>query len=278
LAHIIADKLGTHLGKLVQVENRAGGGGVVGSMEVVRSAPDGYTLGLATSSTVGTNPAINPAIPYSPVTDLTPIINLAATPNVIAVHPSFPARTFPQFLRELRRHPGKYAYASSGPGGVAHLQMELFKSLTATFILHIPYRGSGPALADSAGGQVPIIFDNVPSALPFTREGNLVPIVVASPQRLTIWPDVPTFKEVGLESCNRMAHYGLVGPKGVPRDVVDKVHEAARKTLDESVVRKRIAESGALIVGSGPEQFAEQIKTELASYKDLVVSRRLSID
>ena len=278
LAHLISEKLGANLGRPVLVENKAGGGGVVGSMELIRSSPDGYTLGVATVSTTATNPAINPAIPYNPTTDLTPIINLAATPNLIAVHPSFPARKYSEFLAELKRNPGKYSYASSGPGSVAHLQTELFKSLTGTFILHIPYRGSGPALSDTISGQIPIIFDNVPSALPFIRDGQLIPIVVAAPQRLAVLPDVPTFKEVGLEDANRMAYYGLVGPKGLPKEIVEKIHAAARKTLSDPLVRKRIEESGAEVIGSTPEQFASQIKSELASYKGVVTRRHLPFD
>lgn len=278
LAHLISEKLGANLGRPVLVENRAGGGGVVGSMELIRSSPDGYTLGIATVSTTATNPAINPTIPYNPTTDLTPIINLAATPNLIAVHPSFPASKYSEFLAELKRNPGKYSYASSGPGSVAHLQTELFKSLTGTFILHIPYRGSGPALNDTVAGQIPIIFDNAPSALPFIKDGQLVPIVVAAPRRLAGLPDVPTFKEVGLEEVNRMAYYGLVGPKGLPQEIVEKIHAAAKKTLADPLVRKRIEESGAEVIGSTPEQFASQIKSELASYKGVVTRRRLSFD
>jgi tripartite-type tricarboxylate transporter receptor subunit TctC len=277
IARAIAPKMSEAIGQQVIVENKAGAGGAIGAMEVIRSAADGYALSVATVSTTAANPAINPKIGYDPIGDFTPIINIAATPNVIAVHPSFPARDYKGFLAELKANPGKYSYASSGTGGIGHLQTELFKSLANVFVTHIPYRGAGPALTDTMAGQVPMIFDNLPSALPFIRDGRLIPIVVAAPERLAALPNVPTFKEVGLEPVNRMAYYGLLGPKGMPKEVVDKVHASVLKALDDPNTRKRIEETGSLIVANTPAQFAEQIKAEFAVYKDVVVKQKLSI-
>ena len=247
VARTIAERLSKALGQTVVVVNKAGGGGVVGANETAKAAPDGYSLGMATVSTTAANPAINPKNPYNPLTDFTPIINVAATPNVIAVHPSFPAKDYKAFV-------------------------------SGTFITQIPYRGAGPALNDTVAGQVPVIFDNLPSALPFIKDNRLVPIVVAAPQRLAVLPNVPTFKEVGLEPVNRMAYYGIYGPKGMPKDIVDKISAGVKKALEDPAVRKRIEDTGSLIVGNTPEQFAAQIKAEFDVYKRVVTEQKLTLE
>jgi len=278
VARVISEPLGKALGQNVIVENKAGGGGLVGANETAKATPDGYSLGMATVSTTASNPAINPKTPYNPLTDFTAIINVAATPNVIAVHPSFPAKDYKSFVAVLKKSPGKYSYSSSGTGGIGHLQTELWKNLQGVFVTHIPYAGAGPALRDTVGGQVEIIFDNVPSALPHIKAGRLIAMAVAAPQRLAALPDVPTFKELGLEPVNRMAYYGIYGPKGLPKEVVDKVNAATRKALEDPAVRKRIEETGSLIVGNTPEQFATQMKDELAVYKKVVETAKLKLE
>jgi len=278
IARVMGERINAALGQTLVVDNRAGGGGVLGATEIARAAPDGYTIGMATVSTTAANPAINPKIAYDPIKDFTPIINIAATPNVIAVHPSFPARDFAGFLAEIKRRPGQYNYASSGTGGIGHLQTELFKSLTNSFIVHIPYRGAGPALQDTVGGQVPIIFDNLPSALPFITDGRLIAIAIAAPQRLAQLPNVPTFAELGLGPVNRMAYYGFHGPKGMAADVVQRLHAAAKRTAEMPEVKKRIEDTGSVLVLNSPAEFAAQIAAEFEVYKQVVVKQKLRLE
>jgi tripartite-type tricarboxylate transporter receptor subunit TctC len=278
VARVVAERINAALGQTMIVENKAGGGGSVGANETAKAVPDGYALGMATVSTTAANPAINPKIPYNPLTDFTPITNIAATPNIIAVHPSFPARDYKGFIAEIKKNPGKYSYSSSGTGGIGHLQTELFKSLAGVFITHIPYRGAGPALNDTVAGQVQIIFDNLPSALPFIKDGRLIPIVVAAPSKLAVLPNVPTFKDVGLEPVNRMAYYGIYGPKGLPKEVIDKINAAVKATVALPEVKKRIEDTGSIVVANSPDEFAAQIKAEFEVYKKVVQSAKLTLD
>jgi tripartite-type tricarboxylate transporter receptor subunit TctC len=274
IARIVAEPLGKLLGQTVIVDNKAGGGGTVGALEVARAAPDGYTLGLTTASSAATNPAIA----YKPLSDFTPIINMVATPNVLAINPSFPAKDMAGFLKELRAKPGSYDYASSGTGGIGHLQMELFKSLTKTFVVHIPYAGSGPALRDTVGGQVPIIFDNLPSALPHIKDKRLIALAVASPERVAELPDVPTFKELGLEPVNRPALYGIWAPKGLPAPLVAQLNAAVRRVLQDPAVVKRMEATGSRVIANSPGEFAAQLKAEYEVYKKVVDAQKLKLD
>ena len=279
IARVIADPLGKELGQTVVVDNKGGGGGVIGALETSRQKPDGYNLGIATVSTMATNPAINPKTAYNPLTDFTPIVNIAATPNVIAVNPKFAgAANYKAFEAELKAHPAKYSYGSSGTGGIQHMLMELYKSLTGIQMTHVPYRGAGPALNDAVAGQIPMILDNLPSALPFIKDKRLNAVVVAAPQRLAVLPDVPTFKEVGLEPVNRMAFYGIIGPKGMDKAVVDKINAAVRKVLQDPAVKKRIEDTGSLVVANTPEQFAKELKDEFDTYKQVVAKQKLTLD
>lgn len=278
VARVVAEPLGRELGEPVTVDNRGGAGGAIGAIEAAHAAPDGYVLSVATVSTTAANPAINPKVAYDPVGDFAPIINIAATPNVISVNPEFPAKNYKAMVELLKNNPGKYSYASMGTGSVGHLLMELWKTMADLKVTHVPYRGAGPALVDVVAGHLPIMIDNLPSSLPYIKQGKLIPMVVAAPRRVADVPDVPTFEEVGLAPVNRMAYYGILAPKGTPKAIIDKVHAATMKVLQDPAVRKRIEETGSIIVGNTPEQFAQQIKDELAIYKDVVSKQHLTLE
>lgn len=278
LARVIAGKMGSALGQTVIVENKAGAGGAIGASEVSKAAPDGYTLLMSSVSTMATNPAINPKTPYDPNNDFVHVINVAATPNVIAVHPSFASKDYKSFLAQLRKEPGKNSYASAGPGSIGHLLAEVYKSEVKVYLTHIPYRGSGPALNDAVAGQVDIVVDNLPTSLPFILDKRLVPIVVAAPKRLAQLPNVPTFSEVGLASVNRMSFLGISAPKGTPKEVVDKLNAATKAALADASVKERIEATGALVVGNSAAEYQKQIKDEFEIYKRVVKDQGLKLD
>jgi len=279
VARVVGDRLGRELGQPVIIENRAGGGGTIGADVVAKAAADGYTLGMATVSTMATNPATNPKMPYDSVKDLTPILNLVNVPNVMTVNPTkIPVKSMKEAIELFKKNPGKFSYASSGSGGISHLDGEAFKVMTGTFIVHIPYRGSGPALNDTIAGQVDAQFDNLPSSLPHIRSGKLRALAVMADKRVESLPDVPTFAEVGLKEVNNMAWYGLVGPANLPRDVVQKVQAAAVKTLADPDIRKRLADGGSFVDGGTAEQFAQLIQRELALRRDIVKKQNIKLD
>jgi len=275
VARIVANGLSQELGQTVVVENRGGGGGAIGADALVRSPNDGYTLGIATVSTMATNPATNAKTPYDPIKDFTPITNLVNVPNVLTINLQVPAKNMKEFIALLKKEPGKYSYASAGTGSISHLDGELFKSVTKTNMVHVPYRGSGPALNDTLAGQVNAQFDNLPSTMPHVIAGKLRALAIASPQRLPALPDVPTFAEEGLPEVNNVAWYGIVAPAGTPAAVVKRVQEASVKALKMPAVRDRLLESGALIDGNTPEQFGAQIAKELALRKRIAKEQNI---
>jgi tripartite-type tricarboxylate transporter receptor subunit TctC len=277
VARLIADPLTRALGQTVVIDNRAGAGGAIGTSELVRAQPDGYTFALATPSTTAAGPAFNPTLSYRP-TDFAAVTDIAATPTVIAVNSGFPARNYAAFLKQIKQHPGAYSYASSGTGGISHLQMESFKSLTGTFITHIPYKGAGPALSDTMSGQVNMVMDALPSAWPFIKSGGLMPIVVAAPHRLPILPNVPTFAEVGLPSLNGMSYFGMIAPKNTPKEIIEKVHAAVVAALADPNVRKRIEDSGSVPVGNTPAQFAAEMAAEYSQLTQVVHKQKLTFE
>jgi tripartite-type tricarboxylate transporter receptor subunit TctC len=277
VSRAIADALGHELGQSVVVDNRGGGGGSLGADIVAKAVPDGYTIGMATVSTLATNPATNPRTPYDPINDFAPIINVVNVPNVMTVNPAVQARDMKQFIALAKTAPGQYSYASPGVGSISHLDGELFKALTGVFMVHIPYRGSGPALNDVLAGVVQVQFDNLPSSMQFIKAGKLRALAVASPKRVDALPDVPTFAEVGLAEVNNMAWYGLVAPPKTPDEIVRRLHDATVKAMADPAVKRRFAEVGAIADGGTSQQYATVIRNELALRKRIATERRISL-
>jgi tripartite-type tricarboxylate transporter receptor subunit TctC len=279
VGRVVADQLGKQLGQPVVVENRGGGGGAIGATEVAKATPDGYTIGMATVSTMAVNPACNPKLAYDAAKDFKPITNLAAVPNVVVVNPGkISAKDMSEFVALLKSKPGKFSFATSGTCGIGHMMGELFKTTTGTYILHIPYRGAGPALNDVLAGQVEILFDNLPSSLPHIQSGKLRALAVAAPQRLDVLPNVPTFAELKMVPVNDMAWYGLVAPAGTPDAVIARLHDAAVKALATPEVRDKLRAQGAQPVGNTPAQFGAQMDAERAKMIDLVKRQGIKLE
>ena len=278
IGRLFADKIGRELGQTVVVENRGGAGGSIGSGAIANATPDGYTLGIATASTHGINPAIYPNLGFDAEKDFTPISNLAAVPNIMAINPNVKAKNMAEFIALAKAEPGKLSYASAGNGSVSHMMGELFKLSSGTDILHVPYRGVGPALNDTLAGQVNVIYDNLPSTLPHAVAGKLVALAVASPERVKALPDVPTFAEVGLTPVNDASWFGLIAPGKLPQEIVDKLADAVSKVEADPDTQSRLAALGAAPVSDTPEEFAKMISSEIAKNKRIAKEANVKLD
>ena len=278
VARIVADQLGKELGQTVIVENRGGGGGSIGADVVAKSVPDGYTLGVATVSTMAVNPAANPKIPYNNFTDFIPVTKFVAVANVLTVHPSVPAMTVQELIKLLKENPGKYSFASSGTAGIGHMMGELFMAASGTDMVHIPYKGAGPAVIDVIGGQVPVLFDNLPSSKAQIDAGKMRLLAVASAKRLPAYPNVPTFAEIGMPEVNDPAWYGLLAPAKTPKEIIDKLYAASVKAVNTPAVKEKLSQQGADPVANTPAEFARDIKNEYDKMKAIVVKRGIKLD
>ena len=278
VGRIMAAKMTPLLGQPVIVENRAGAGGSIGAAEIAKAAPDGYTIGMGSVSTMGTNIVAYKNNKLDPLTQFTHITNLASVPGVIIVNKNFPQKDFKSLVAELKATPGKYSYASSGAGAVGHLAMELFLVETGTDAQHIAYKGAGPAVTDVLAGNVPIMWDNLTSSLAQIKAGNFIPIGLAFPKRIPQLPNVPTFAELGLKNYEADTWFGLVGPANMPKDLVKKFYDASMAVLKDPDTIKKLEENGAFAIGSTPEQFTEQIKREITKWKRVVDAKKISLD
>jgi len=267
------------LGQPVVIENRAGAGGSIGMAEVARAPGDGLTFGVATLSTHGVNPAVYAKLPYDPVKDFVGVTEIVKAPGIIVVNPQvLPVKDFADLVKYLKANPGKISYATPGNGTIGHMWGELFKSSTGTAMVHIPYRGAGPAINDVLGGQVPVYFDQVASSLPYVKAGKLKALAVSWPQRLDVLPDVPTYAELGYPQANEPSWFGLVAPASTPAAQVLRVQQAVAAALKEPAVRDRLAGQGLYPSGTTPAQFSQQIVREIEKMKKVAAYAKIKIE
>ena len=276
IARLTAEQLRKELGQTVVVENVGGAAGALGTMQGKNAQPDGYTLLIATVSTMIVYPAAHPKPQYT-LDDFVPITNIASMPNIMTVTPSFPANNLTEFIAELKKNPGKYSFATSGVGSINHMLGESFQAYTGTKLIHVPYKGSGPAMTDVMGGTVNILFDQFPSSKPYVDNGKLKAIGAISPQKIPGYPNVMTMEDAGLKGFVDEAWYGLLAPKGTPPTVVAAITEGMKKALANPDLRAKLENVGARPVGNSPQEFATQIRSEQEKMKKLVKERNIQL-
>jgi tripartite-type tricarboxylate transporter receptor subunit TctC len=283
LARAIAPELSKAFGQQFIVDNRAGAGGNVGAEIVAHSPPDGYTLLMGTVGTHGINKALYDKLPYDPIKDFTPITMVAGVPNVMEM-PVQKAKEYGinnvrDFIKYAKEHPGKLNMASSGNGTSIHLAGELFKSMTGTYMVHFPYKGSGPALLDMVSGTMDVMFDNLPSSLPQIKAGKLKALAVTSRQRSAALPDVPTIEEAaGLKGFDATSWFGLLAPAGTPMDIVNRIQQEVAKSLATPAVKEKLLSQGAIPSGDTPAEFAKHIAAEHVKWAKVVKESGAKVD
>jgi tripartite-type tricarboxylate transporter receptor subunit TctC len=277
-ARALQEPLSKALGQPVIVDNKAGAGGSIGMAELAKAAPDGLTLGVATLSTHGVNPAVYKKLPYDPIKDFAPITELVKAPGVLVINSKLPVNSFEEFIKYLKANPGKVSYASPGNGTIGHMWGELFKSTTNTFMVHIPYRGAGPALNDVIGGQVQVYFDQVASSLSHIQSGRVKALAVAWPSRLDVLKDVPTYAEKSLFSNNDASWFGLLAPAGTPEAMVNRVNQAVVAALKDSALIEKLKGQGLFASGTKPQEFATQIKKEIEKMQRIAKFANITLD
>lgn len=277
-ARLTANRLSQMWGQHIVVDNRAGGGGVPGVMVVKQALPDGYTILVGTSGTLGVNPNVYTKIPYDPVKDFAPASNIFIVPLVIVAHPSFVPKTVAELVTAAKAKPGSINFASAGPGTAQHMTGELFKSKAGIDLVHVPYKGSGPGMIDLVGGQVPLMVDSQASALPFIKSGKIRAIAVTTTTRTPQLPDVPTVAEAGYAGFSGVGWSGFVLPKGTPREIVDKISKDTQAALREPALSDRIVALGAIPDPRTPQQYADYIRTEIAQWGEVARIAKVKLD
>jgi len=277
-ARIVAQKLGAKWGQTVIVENKGGAAGMIGADMVAKAKPDGYTLLMGNIGTQAINPGLYKKMPYDAATAFVPITLVAELPLAMMVNPAVPAKTAREFIALAKREPGKLSYSSSGAGGAPHLAAEMFKEATATFIVHVPYRGGGPAIGDLIAGHVQLSFMTVLEASGHIKAGKLRALAVTGSQRVPALPEVPTLAEAALPGFNSISWIGVLAPAGTPKEIVDKVASDVHEVLASDDVKLKLIELGAVPAGTTPAQFQALIASDRKRYEQVIKDKKISVD
>ena len=278
VARAMGQALGEAFGHNVVIDNRPGGGGMIGATMAARSPADGYTLLLGGITTFGVAPSVHKNPPYDSVKDFQPVTLATRQPIMLMTHPSLPAKTVKEFVALAKARPGEINYASSGPGGSGHMAGELFKLITGVNLVHIPYKGAPPALNDLIAGQVQVLFGTILASAPHVRSGRVRAVAITGPQRSAALPEVMTFAEAGLPTYDASSWNGILVPIGTPRAIVDRLNTELVRILKNSQVQERFAQNGALPAPTTPEEFAAFIKSEIAKWAKVVQAANIRID
>jgi tripartite-type tricarboxylate transporter receptor subunit TctC len=270
MARIAGEKMSKALGQQIVIENRGGAGGVIATRQVAKAAPDGYTLVIGGTGTLAINPTLYNNVGYDPRKDFTPIGLIGTSQLVILVHPSLPAKSVKELIALAKQEPGKFNYASAGVGSGIHLSTEYFRHEAGITLTHVPYKGSGPALQDLVGGHVSIYFSSMPPAIGLVRDGKVRALAVTGLQRSPLFPDVPTVAEAALPGFEAVLHYGIVGPAGVPKDIVAKLNSALRTAVMADDFKTKLAADGTEPLPSTPEEYAVDIDKEETKWSAIV--------
>ena len=278
VARIVAPRLGEELGQPVIIENRGGAGGMLGAAAVAQSPPDGYTLLVGTGSTHGTNSNVYAHLTYDPVRDYVPVVLMTTSPLLLIVPPSLPAKSVAELIALAHSRPSGVSFGSYGTGSINHLGAELFNSMAKINANHVPYRGSAPAMTDLIGGRIDYMFDGVSTSLGYIQSGTVRMLGVAGPNRTPVLPDQPTIAEAGLPGYDTMVWFGLFGPAGTPKPVVDLINRKANAVLASQAVRNSFAKLGIEAVGGSPDVLAAKVQTELRKWADLVREKNIRLE
>ncbi len=278
MARLVGERMGKALGQQIVVENRPGAGGNIGSRQVARSAPDGYTMLLAFTGTIGINPSLYANLGYDPGKELAPIGSIATSPAVLVVHPSLPVKTLRELIAYAKANPGELSYASSGVGTVVHVATEMLADAAGIKVEQVPYKGTGPGITDLLGGHVKMMMPPIPAMIGYVNAGTLRAIGVTSKERSPLLPDVPTIEEAGLPGFVSEQRYGLLAPTGTPRPIIERLNAELRNALADETIRKRIVDDGATPRPDSPDDYAAAIEQDRALWGGIVRKLGLRVE